>query len=197
MAWHGGAVRGVAGAAPRPTVQRGPPWSGAGAGRGVSGAAVCVAADISGRCAAVRGCRKTVPEYTIQRKFCSVDFANPGADGAVCTAGCDPGHGVSGRSNRLARRCTAAGAGAAADRGICTAGRDRQRRFGLAAAFARLAGGLRGGAVGAGKRLWGGKDSAAYAANLQTHRTNQKLAAAGMAGHAPYCFCLPWCCAPC
>lgn len=31
------------------------------------------------------------------------------------------------------------------------------------------------------KRLWGDKDSAAYAANLQTHRTNQKLAAAGMA----------------
>lgn len=31
------------------------------------------------------------------------------------------------------------------------------------------------------KRLWGGKDSAAYAANLQTHRTNQKLAASGMA----------------
>ena len=31
------------------------------------------------------------------------------------------------------------------------------------------------------KRLWGGKDSASYAANLQTHRTNQKLAASGMA----------------
>ena len=31
------------------------------------------------------------------------------------------------------------------------------------------------------KRLWGSKASAAYAANLQTHRTNQTLTAAGMA----------------
>ena len=31
------------------------------------------------------------------------------------------------------------------------------------------------------KRLWGNKASAAYAANLQTHRTNQTLTAAGMA----------------
>lgn len=31
------------------------------------------------------------------------------------------------------------------------------------------------------KRLWRGKDSAVYAANLQTHRTNQRLAGVGMA----------------
>ena len=31
------------------------------------------------------------------------------------------------------------------------------------------------------KRLWRGKDSAVYTANLQTHRTNQRLAGVGMA----------------
>ena len=69
VARRGGTVCGVAGTAPRPAFQGGPLRRGAGAGRGVSGAAVCRAAAVFGRCGTVRGCRQAVLEYTLQRKF--------------------------------------------------------------------------------------------------------------------------------
>ena len=143
--WLG--VCGVAGTAPRPAFQGGPLRRGAGAGRGVSGAAVCRAAAVFGRCGTVRGCRQAVPEYTLQRKFCGVHLAGFGADGPVCAADGSAVYNVFGRADSPPHRRAVAGGGASADRGVHAVGGDGPCRFGLAAAFAGLVGKLCGGAV--------------------------------------------------
>ena len=138
---------GVAGTAPHPAFQGGPLRRGAGAGRGVSGAAVCRAAAVFGWCGTVRGCRQAVLEYTLQRKFCGVHLAGFGADGPVCATDGSAVYNIFGRADSPPHRRAVAGGGASADRGVHAVGGDGPCRFGLAAAFAGLVGKLCGGAV--------------------------------------------------
>lgn len=143
----------------------------------------------------VRGCRKTVPEYDSRANF-AVVTSPIRRRGLFVLLAAIPVTAFLAAVTALARRCTAAGAGAAAGHGIYTAGRDRQRRLGWLL-LCRLAGDLRRRGRCSESGCGVARDSAAYVVACRPTAQTKNWPLPVWQWPAPYCFCLHWRCARC